>query len=269
MEQRFYYSIASGSTGNCGLYMADDMLFLIDVGISYRKLCKALTQVGLTTDKLAAVFITHDHIDHIRGLAMLLKKTDIPIYATFETEQSLIEKSIAAERTIHAFDGGETLQFDNIYVETFETPHDAEGSVGYIINHGEKRFGYATDLGFVPQNILTRLRGCDTVVLESNHDPHMLAAGPYPYSLKKRVSGARGHLSNPDCAVCAADLAQNGTKTLILAHLSEKNNMPELALQQTKAALKEQTSCAVYVAPKECMSAPIMLEEESQCSLFG
>lgn len=112
----------------------------------------------------------------------------------------------------------------------------AAESTGYIFEHGGSRFGFATDLGFVPRDAAELLRGCEMVVLESNHDPHMLQAGPYPYSLKMRVAGPSGHLSNPDCAVFAADLVKSGTRTLELAHLSEKNNMPELARQQTLSA---------------------------------
>ena len=114
------------------------------------------------------------------------------------------------------------------------------------------------------------LRGCETVVLESNHDPYMLQAGPYPYALKQRVAGPNGHLSNPDCAVFAAALADSGTKRLILAHLSEKNNMPALALQQTKNALHGREHCTVCVAPRDCMEAPVVLtEEETVCLVSG
>ena len=133
-----------------------------------------------------------------------------------------------------------------------------------------------TDLwGFLLQTLTVSgaaalLRGCETVVLESNHDPHMLQAGPYPYALKQRVAGPNGHLSNPDCAVFAAFLADNGTRKLVLAHLSEKNNMPALALQQTKNALRGREGCTVCVAPRDCMESPVVLgEEETACLVSG
>ena len=269
MEQRFYYSIASGSSGNCGLYLAGETAILIDLGVSLRKITTALQEVGLTTADLTAVLITHDHIDHVKGLPMFLKKADRPIYASRETAAALVRKDAACADRLRAFEVGAEFEVGDVHVNAFDTPHDAPGSVGYILEQQGRRFGFATDLGFVPVEIADQLRGCDAVVLESNHDPHMLQAGPYPYPLKQRVSGPNGHLSNPDCAVCAAELVKTGTKTLILAHLSEKNNMPELALQQTRIAVRDLPPCAIYVAPRERMEAPILLGEEAPCSLFG
>ena len=123
--------------------------------------------------------------------------------------------------------------------------------------------------GRVPSPAAALLRGCETVVLESNHDPHMLQAGPYPYALKQRVAGPNGHLSNPDCAVFAAFLADNGTRKLVLAHLSEKNNMPALALQQTKNALRGREGCTVCVAPRDCMESPVVFGEEGAACLVS
>lgn len=269
MEQRFYYSIASGSSGNCGLYMAGGTAILIDLGVSLRKVKTALAGLGLTLEQLSAVLITHDHIDHVKGLPMYLKKGQAPVYVSRDAARALEAREPACRGRLTEFDGGAGFTVGGVRVVSFETPHDAPGSVGYILERDGRRFGFATDLGFVPGEVASLLRGCDAVVLESNHDPYMLQAGPYPYPLKMRVGGPRGHLSNPDCAVCAAELVKNGTKTLILAHLSEKNNMPELAFQQTKTALDGLAPCRIVVAPKERMEAPILLTEEEQCSLFG
>ncbi|MDY3618321.1 MBL fold metallo-hydrolase [Agathobaculum sp.] len=269
MEQRFYYSIASGSSGNCGLYVAGDTAVLIDLGVSLRKITSALAEVGLTLGHIAGVLITHDHIDHVKGLPMFLKKAEAPVFASHDTALALSIKHPQAKERLHTFAGGDGFTVGGIAVRSFETPHDAAGSVGYILEHAGCRFGFATDLGFVPGEIARQLRGCEAVVLESNHDPYMLQAGPYPYPLKQRVGGPRGHLSNPDCAVCAAELVKSGTKTLILAHLSEHNNMPELALEQTKNAVRGLPPCRIVVAPRERMEAPIVLTEEEQCSLFG
>lgn len=268
MTQRFYYSIASGSSGNCGLYMCGSTAILIDLGVSLRKITTALHEVSLSLDRIAGVVITHDHTDHIKGLPMFLKKSQAPVYASAETALALHLKQTAPEGRLTTFEPGERFGIGEIGVTPFDTPHDAAGSVGYILSNGDTRFGFATDLGFVPGEIADQLRGCDAVVLESNHDPHMLAAGPYPYMLKQRVGGPRGHLSNPDCAICAAELVKSGTRTLILAHLSEHNNMPALALQQTQLALKGLAPCAVYIAPRERMDAPIVLEGGVQCSLY-
>ena len=143
--------------------------------------------------------------------------------------------------------------------------------MGYILENGRHRFR----LRYRPRLCAAvcggaLLRGCETVVLESNHDPHMLQAGPYPYALKQRVAGPNGHLSNPDCAVFAAFLADNGTRKLVLAHLSEKNNMPALALQQTKNAARQGRLHGLRVAPRDCMESPVVLgEEETACLVSG
>lgn len=269
MAKRYYYSIASGSAGNCGLYVSGDTAILIDLGVSLRKITTALASQGLTPNDLSAVLLTHEHGDHVKGLPMLLKKTRVPVFASRGTAQALEQKEPSCCDRMNIFDAGEDFWVRDVAIGTFETPHDAADSVGYILEHEEIRFGYATDLGFVPRDVADKLRGCEMVVLESNHDPHMLQVGPYPYQLKMRVAGPAGHLSNPDCAVFAADLVKNGTKTLVLAHLSEKNNMPALALQQTMAALRGLPECAVYVAPCACMTEPIEFGEEKLCSLSG
>ena len=186
------------------------------------------------------------------------------------TAAALTAKEPAFEGRLTVFESGDAFRVGETTVRSFATPHDAADSVGYILENGRHRFGFATDLGFVPQSAAALLRGCETVVLESNHDPHMLQAGPYPYALKQRVAGPNGHLSNPDCAVFAAFLADNGTRKLVLAHLSEKNNMPALALQQTKNALRGREGCTVCVAPRDCMESPVVLgEEETACLVSG
>lgn len=269
MAERYYYSIASGSKGNCGLYRAGKTVILIDLGVSLRKITTALASHGLGLADVSAVLLTHEHIDHVKGLQMFLKKADAPVFASRGTADALAEKDPACAGRLHAFDSGEALWVHDVDIATFATPHDAADSVGYVLAHGNHRFGYATDLGFVPREAAALLRGCGTVVLESNHDPHMLQAGPYPYALKMRVAGPSGHLSNPDCAVFAADLVRHGTRSLVLAHLSEKNNMPALALQQTAAALRGLPDCAVQVAPREGMAQPVFFGEEMLCSLSG
>lgn len=270
MPQRYYYSIASGSRGNCGLYLAGETAILIDAGVSFRKITAGLTARGLAADDLCAVLLTHEHIDHIKGLAMLLKKTRVPVFASRGTAQALTERDPECAGKLCVFDSGDAFSIGEVSVSSFATPHDAADSVGYVLSNGGSRFGFATDLGFIPQNAAEMLLGCEMVVLESNHDPHMLQAGPYPYPLKQRIAGPDGHLSNPDCAVFAAKLAASGTKTIVLAHLSEKNNMPALALAQTRSALRGLPACTVYAAPRERMEAPVVFgEEEASCSLSG
>lgn len=269
MERRFYYSIASGSTGNCSLYAAGGTAVLIDAGVSLRKITAALGGLGLPLGSLSAVLLTHEHIDHIKGLPMLLKKSEVPVYASHGTAEALEQKEPCCRGRLTVLEDG-AFTVGALSVTSFATPHDAAESVGYILEHDGGRFGFATDLGFVPRDAADRLRGCDAAVLESNHDPYMLQAGPYPYPLKQRVAGPSGHLSNPDCAAFAAELVRYGLRTLVLAHLSEKNNMPELALQQTRNALHGLPPCRVIAAPKDRMASPVLLEEEEAvCSLSG
>lgn len=263
MEQHSYFSIASGSSGNCSLYMVGNTHILIDLGVSVRRLTAALRRVGLTIDMLDAVLLTHEHVDHIKGLATFSKRYDVPIYATKGTAQALIARNPAVGRLLHPYWGGETFTVGTVDVESFLTPHDAAESTGYLLHTEDYCFGFATDLGFVPGMIQKKLLGCNAVVLESNHDLNMLHTGPYPWPLKQRVSGSHGHLSNTDCACLAAELAQNGTEQIILAHLSEQNNTPEIALRETNAMLHAVgAECAVYVAPKDEMEHPIPLNME-------
>lgn len=261
MKERFYYSIASGSSGNCGLYVVDGTAVLIDLGVSVRGLKQALVSLGLDITDLSAVLITHEHTDHIKGLATFVKKYEIPIYATYATADTLILKTPQLEDRLRPFSGGECFTIDGLAVQSFHTPHDAAASVGYIIEGMSSTFGFATDLGFVPTAIQELLIGCDAVVLESNHDPYMLKTGPYPWPLKQRVGGPRGHLSNPDCAICAVKLAKCGTHNLILAHLSEHNNTPLTAFRETRQALDDaNVDCQLYVAPRGAMENPIYLD---------
>lgn len=272
MNERYYLSIGSGSSGNCGLYVCGGTAILIDLGVSVRRITAALRGCGLAMDDLAGVLITHEHNDHIKGLATFVKKHCVPIYASHGAADAMARREPGALALLRPFWGGESFAVGELEVESFLTPHDSPESVGYLIRGGGEVFGYATDLGFMPSTVQSKLTGCDTVVLESNHDPVMLQTGPYPYILKQRVAGPRGHLSNFDCANCAAALVKAGTKTLILAHLSEQNNDPRLAKWETEKAIEAAGGeCAVYVAPRDAMEQPIVLSEKEaeQCSLFG
>lgn len=265
MQQNCYYSIASGSSGNCGLYVAGNTRILIDLGVSVRRLTAALRALDLTVDMLDAVLLTHEHIDHVKGLATFVKRHDVPVFATRGTTEALTAKNPDVDRLLRPYWGGDAFAVGAVEVQSFLTPHDAAESVGYILRSRGHTLGFATDLGFVPAAVKKLLTGCDTVVLEANHDLHMLRTGPYPWPLKKRVEGSQGHLSNPDCADCVTFLAENGTSTIILAHLSEQNNTPVTALREVRLALHAAgLSCEVFVAPKDAMEQPIWLRPEVQ-----
>ncbi len=267
--ERLYYSIASGSSGNCGVYVDGGTAILIDAGVSFRKIKLGIEKVKLGFEDISAVLITHEHTDHIKGLPMLLKKTDIPVFASGGTINALMGKGMADCGKINRIRGEGAFFVGGIRVTPFDTPHDAAESLGFVLKTERFKFGYATDLGFVPQSVIKKLLGSEAVVLESNHDPEMLEMGPYAYPLKRRVAGPGGHLSNPDSAIVAKELVKNGTRTIILAHLSSQNNKPEIAYQQVISALKGKPECAVYVAPKDQMEAPVVLEEAMPCLMSG
>lgn len=270
MHQNCYFSLASSSAGNCGLLTADNTAILFDLGVSFRRLKQGLATAGLEPDGLSGVLLTHEHTDHVKGLPMFLKKCAVPVFATRGTARELEQKYAISPDRLQLLGSGDTLQIGDVSVTAFDTPHDAAESVGYIAAWQGHRFGYATDMGFVPRRVAEQLQGCETVVLESNHEPAMLAAGPYPYDLQQRVAGPGGHLSNQDCAACVAELVRYGTRTVILAHLSGQNNMPELALQQTQRLLHDLPHCTIYVAPRDQMAEPVPLapgrEGEAGCS---
>lgn len=233
----------SGSTGNAALLESGDDAFLIDAGKSARTLSAALAEAGCPPERLSAVFLTHEHRDHTTALAVFLKRHPMPVHATERCAAALLSHAdrdaIAPYLVVHPplF----SVQVGPFCVSSFETPHDSPGSVGYrvrICREAVHEIGYVTDVGCVTESVLTGLCGCEAAVIECNHDEAMLMTGPYPEDLKRRIASARGHLSNADCAAFAVKLAASGVRRLLLAHLSETNNTPELALAEVTAALK-------------------------------
>lgn len=232
----------SGSTGNAALLTAGDTAVLIDAGRSARCLCAAIKAAGADPDKLSAIFLTHEHGDHTAALEVFLKHHPTPVHAAGASVGKLLQKGSDCLRALLVphpplF----TQQIGDLTFSSFRTSHDSAESVGYRITvcNGDRPhyLGYATDLGVVTPDVEAALCGCEGVVLECNHDEGMLMSGPYPYDLKRRVASRRGHLSNTDCAVFSTRLAANGLKRLLLAHLSETNNLPDLALGEVRAAL--------------------------------
>ena len=229
------YSLYSGSTGNAFLLDADGTCILIDAGKSAKSLCAAIRSCGREPEQIAAVFVTHEHSDHVQALPVFLKKHLIPVHLPIACAYKL-ENEPWAESLLNPHPPIHTEEINGIRIISFPTPHDSRGSVGYRIEiptpKGFCRIGYATDIGYVTPAIEENLLGCHAVVLESNHDLEMLMDGPYPYDLKLRVSSKRGHLSNTDSADFAARLCANGTKSVMLAHLSQENNTPDTAYSE-------------------------------------
>lgn len=232
----------SGSDGNAALLRADGCAVLIDAGRCAKHLCASLREAGVEPDALQAVFLTHEHRDHTAALDVFIKHHKLPVHVAGRSAEKLAR--CAGDALREALVPHPPLYSERVGPFTFTsflTPHDSLESVGYRIiftdEQGEHALGYVTDLGCVTPAVEQGLLGCEGVVLECNHDVEMLMTGPYPPDLKRRIASRNGHLSNTDCAAFAARLADAGMQRLLLAHLSETNNLPELALSEVAAAL--------------------------------
>lgn len=236
-------TLYSGSGGNAAYLETPTARILIDAGKCTRTLLSSLREIGVDPATLDAIFITHDHTDHVAALEVLAKKHPIPVHILYKS--ALRYRDTQPEALCKCFRMYEKAPFaakvGDVTVKAFETPHDSRASVGYRFEFcdGDSTvcIGYATDIGHVSAPVREGLTGCESVVLESNHDVEMLMDGPYPYDLKLRIRGKRGHLSNRECADLAAELAGQGTVNFLLAHLSEENNHPDIAYDETFSAL--------------------------------
>ena len=230
----------SGSGGNATLLAMGDTRLLVDAGVSAARLMRALSLLGVEPQSLSGVLVTHEHADHIKGIPVFVRKTGVPVYATPGTWQGMLAKDAdiprEARRVIQA---GEDFFVGGINVHPFPIPHDAADPVGYVFLRGGGKLGVATDLGHLSETWLSRLSGCQALVLESNHDVDLLTRGSYPEVLKRRILSKRGHLCNEDSAKALAALACAGTQAVFLAHLSRENNRPELALACARQALTQ------------------------------
>ena len=233
-------SLYSGSKGNSVLIQSPKAKIIIDAGKSARTLCTTLHGIGVDIDSIDAIFITHEHSDHVSALEVLLRKHAIPVHIVSASAEKLLQKGFDG-RYLRAHPPIYSVEVGDMLVKSFPTPHDSAFSVGYRIEIGDSVIGYATDIGHVSDEIKGALAGCESVVIECNHDEKMLMDGPYPYDLKLRILSPRGHLSNRACAEFASELALIGTKNILLAHLSEENNDPALAYDEVWSAIADET----------------------------
>ena len=239
-------SIASGSSGNCIYVGTDTTHVLVDVGISRKRTEEGLKSLGICPGELDAIFVTHEHSDHISGLGVFSRKYNVPIYATTRTVDA-----IKGARSLGEIDGelfqtvkaDERFTIKDMTVNPMRISHDAADPVAYSFSYGRQKIGVVTDLGTYNDYTVECLKGMDALLLEANHDVNMLQVGPYPYPLKQRILGDRGHLSNENSGRLLSRLLHDKLQYIVLGHLSKENNMPELAYETVKLEITQSDNC--------------------------
>ena len=233
-------SLFSGSSGNCTYISDGDIKLLVDAGMSGSRIIQALEEIGEKPSDLDAILVTHEHLDHIKGVGVLSRKLDIPVYATSGTWEAMSKKigDVALKNTME-IEAGKDFYIGNMDITPYAIPHDAASPVAYNFMSKGKKIGVCTDLGFMPKQVVERIKDCDVLLLEANHDLDMLNSGSYPYELKRRISGSKGHLSNDTCGKALALIADK-VRYVMLGHLSKENNTEELALLTITDILKNQ-----------------------------
>ncbi len=257
-------SLFSGSSGNCIFVSYNDTALLIDAGVSGRRIEEALKGIDESFERIAGIFVTHEHSDHISGAGILARRHKVPIYAnekTWKAMRPLMGK--LSPDYIRCINVGETVTLGEIEVKPFPIPHDAACPVGYNFFVNGKKLTIATDIGHMNNELLDHLTKSDMILLESNHDIEMLKTGSYPWHLKRRILGENGHLCNDMAGEVVAYLAQNGTKSFLLGHLSKENNFPELAYQTVCNALREKC-----INPREDIYLEVALRDRTSKVLY-
>ncbi|KOA19033.1 putative metallo-hydrolase YycJ [Clostridium homopropionicum DSM 5847] len=228
----------SGSSGNSIFVASDKGSILIDAGLPGKSIENALVGIGKDPRDIDGIFITHEHIDHVKGVGVLSRRYGIPIFANKLTWKGM-EKTIGKikEENIKIIE--DTVDIKDMNIKSYRIPHDAADPMGYSVYDGKTKVSIATDLGFFSEEVDKGIRNSDIVLLESNHDVEMLKFGPYPYNLKRRILSNVGHLSNYDCGKAIVNMLKYNCKRVVLGHLSKTNNYPELAYETVVSVLRE------------------------------
>ncbi len=237
-----FCSIASGSSGNCYVVASEDTRLLLDAGISGKRITAGLESIEIDPNGIDGILVTHEHIDHVKGVGILSRKYNLPIYANEKTWRSMRDSlGKLDENNIKYFATGERFAINDIEVKSYPIPHDAIDPVGFSFYKKDKQLSVATDLGYMTQDIYQEIMHADLLVLEANHDIEMLKMGRYPWPLKQRILSENGHLSNVATGEVLCNMMKEHKKErqIILAHLSNENNFPEMAFQTVKNALEE------------------------------
>lgn len=260
-----FCSLYSGSSGNSLFVSNNSTKILIDAGLSGKRIQSALDAIEENPNEIGGIMVTHEHSDHIHGVGVLSRRFDLPVYANEKTWEAMMKDlGKIAEHNIKVFDFEKPFDIMDLQIEAFKTSHDAAESAGFVISDGKNRVGIATDSGIITAEMRKALCGCDLVVLESNHDVSMLEAGSYPFYLKQRIKSDFGHLSNETAGDLALTLVKEGTRQLVLAHLSQENNYPLLAYETTARILTQagvalEEDVTLCVAKRSCASETINL----------
>ncbi|MDD3252369.1 MAG: MBL fold metallo-hydrolase [Lachnospiraceae bacterium] len=261
-------SIASGSSGNCIYVGSDNTHILVDAGISNKRIEQGLQEIGLKGSELAGVVITHEHSDHVKGLGVLARKYEIPIYGTQETLEEIAGmKSLGAysRELLKPICPDVEFAIGDLELQPFSIDHDAANPVAYRVQHEKKSVAVATDMGHYDQYVIDHLQGLNALLLESNHDVNMLETGPYPYYLKRRILGDHGHLSNENAGRLLNCILHDNIKQILLGHLSKENNYEALAYETVKLEIDQgenpykSSDFSIAVAKRDEMSQIINL----------
>ncbi len=231
------YSIASGSSGNCIMIGTDNHRVLIDAGVSKKRIKEGLNDIGLDPKDCDAILVTHEHSDHTSGLGVMARGYGLPIYGSPGTVKAIKKQTFLGKIDSGLYNElavGSEISFGDLTIKSFKISHDAAEPCMYVATSGDKKCAVVTDLGFYNEDIINELEGVNTILLESNHDVDMLLTGPYPYSLKQRILGERGHISNETSGQLLSRLLHNGFHTAILGHLSAENNYEKLAYETVR-----------------------------------
>ncbi|SDH90410.1 Phosphoribosyl 1,2-cyclic phosphodiesterase [Alteribacillus persepolensis] len=237
--------LASGSTGNALYVETEKQRLLVDAGLSGKKIQGLFEQINRDPKQLDGILVTHEHSDHIKGVGVLARKYGLPIYANEKTWGAM-EKSIGAipAEQKYALERGSVQTFADLDVEPFAVSHDAADPMFFVFHHNGKKLALATDMGYVSENTKGLIQNSDMFIFESNHDMNMLRMGRYPWNVKRRILGDTGHVSNEDAASALAEVVGEKTKRVYLAHLSQDNNMKDLARMTVTQILRER-DCGV------------------------
>jgi phosphoribosyl 1,2-cyclic phosphodiesterase len=230
--------LASGSLGNACYIETSRTRILVDAGLSCKEVVRRLDALGVDPVNLDALLITHEHMDHIKGAGPLARRFDLPVYLNASTMRKSLRVLGGLSRPV-TINTGQDVTIRDLRIETFTKCHDAADPMGFVISIGRLRLGVLTDLGRSTRVVVDRLKRCQALVMEFNHDEEMLEEGPYPLQLKRRIRGPDGHLSNRQAGELLSALCHHDLRCVVLAHLSATNNTPEKAMKEATRALSE------------------------------